>query len=121
MIDQTELGLIQVEADEGLGPPVWSQYLEQRALVLLSGPVTAADRLLSTRLLTVTPDRPESYATIVQAADGERLASPVFCRDDALMYLAEQNGLYRLQKQTPGLRAQTLLTLDHPVQLLACK
>lgn len=120
MLNDVESVLIQLEPGQGLEPPTWSLYWEQQALAVLAGPIGEDDRLQPARLLVAQPGRPDSVSVVAQAARGERLAMPVFCADGSLLYRAQQNGTYRLVRQPPGLRAQTLLTLNRPFQPLAC-
>jgi hypothetical protein len=106
---------------EGVHPPVWSLNLAKPELAILAGRVADDQSLPSpTRLLLTRPDKPGRPQVVAQAAADERFASPVFCLDGALLYQAERQGRYRLQRHMAGEPAQTLLTLDEPFFPLAC-
>jgi hypothetical protein len=114
--------LLRVEAGEGLAPPVWSFNWEQPVLAVLAGPVVEGDELLTapTRLLLAWPGWPNAPVMVAQASAGERLALPVFCASEGLLYIAERAGRYRLQRQSSSLQTETLLETDQPVWPLAC-
>ena len=113
--------LIQVEPGEGLESPTWSLYLDHSTLTVLSGSVTETGELIPTRLLVASPDQPETFFIAAQATEGERLSTPVFCADGTLLYQAQQDGRYHLHQLASGLPTKTLLTLEFPFQLLACR
>jgi hypothetical protein len=119
LIQETDVTLIQVEKGEGLWLPAWSLYLDQPYLSVLAGPVVGAD-LERSRLLIASPEQPNDFTLIAQAAAGEELASPVFCSDGSLLYRVERQGRYRLQQQRPGLPAKLLLEFDRPLWPIAC-
>ncbi len=52
-----ETTLIRLEEGQGLGPAIWSPYLAQPRLAILTGPLAEADMLRPTRLLVAWPDR----------------------------------------------------------------
>jgi hypothetical protein len=117
--------LIELAADQRLGHPVWSLYLEQPQAAFVAGPVgepveQGNDTFRSIRLLVAQPDHPGEYTLVTEVNPGERLATPRFCRDGSLLYRVEQAGRYHLRRQRPGAPAQTLLTLGYPVRPLAC-
>jgi len=64
---QKQTILIQVGPGEGLGPPVWSLYLNQPTLAVLAGPLVGGNLLRSSQLLIVSPDRPEAYEIVTVA------------------------------------------------------
>jgi hypothetical protein len=112
--------LLQAEAGEGLDPPVWSLYLDQLDLAVLTGPIAEDAGRPATRLLVTSPEQSDAFQLVAQAAGDERFAIPVFCADGALLYRVEENGRYHLRRQMPGFPAETLLTLDYAFQPLAC-
>jgi hypothetical protein len=120
MTEDLHTTLIQVKSGEGLSTPVWSPGLDQSTLAVLSGPVVDGDDLRPIRLLITSPDRPGDHTVVAEAAPGEAFAMPVFCPDGALLYRVEQSGQYHLRRQMPNHPPETLLTLDHPFQPLAC-
>lgn len=118
---QTTTTLIRAEPGHGLSRPIWSPYLAQPALALLTGPVGSSDILRPTRLLVFYPNESLEARLVVEATREELLAGPVFCQDGSLLYRVEVNGQYRLQRQQPEEHAtQTILTLDQPFRMLAC-
>jgi hypothetical protein len=98
----------------------WSPDLERPALALLAGPIIAAEAVSPTRLLWVDPNDPEAGVEVAQAGEGEQFASPIFCHNGDLLYVAEQAGRYELRRQHPGQPAQTLLSLEQPFYPIAC-
>lgn len=120
MLDDSEARLVQLGDNEGLADPTWSLYVDNHSLALLSGPVRQDDTLDPSQIIVASPDVPGDHSIVVQAAEGEQLSAPVFCGDGSLLYRTEQAGHYHLKRQTPGLRAKTLLTLDFPFKPLAC-
>jgi hypothetical protein len=121
--DKTEITLVEVEAGEGLGAPIWSLNWDQPALAILAGPANEGNEPspLPTRLVVAWPNQPNEAAIVAQAAPDEVFDSPVFCADGALLYLAKQDRVYRLRYQRPGLRARTLLETDQSFRPLACE
>lgn len=121
--DKRETTLVEVEAGEGLGTPIWSLNWDEPKLAVLAGPANEGSEPspLPTQLIMAWPNQPDETTVVAQAAPDEVFDSPVFCADGALLYLAEQDGRYRLRYQRPGLRARTLLETDQPFYPLACE
>jgi hypothetical protein len=119
LVDETDVTLVQVEKGEGLWLPAWSLYLDQPHLSVLAGPVVAAN-LERSRLLIASPEQPNQFTLVAQAAAGEELASPVFCSDGSLLYRVERQGRYRLQQQGPGQPARVLFEFEQPLAPVAC-
>jgi hypothetical protein len=122
---QSSLTLLQLEPDQRLGQPFWSGYLaHQGDVAFLAGPATqgldANDVFRPVRLLAARTSRPGTYTLVAEAAEGERLAQPVFCRDGSLLYRASRNGVHYLQQRQPGQPARTLLRLTGAFWPLAC-
>ena len=116
-----ESTLVQVERTEAIGPAIWSPYLEDPRVALLSGPMAANDILHPARLLVASPDRPGKYRVIAEAEAGEQLATPVFCAGGGLLYRVDrENNEYRLIYLSPDQPAKLLLTSDRPFQPVAC-
>jgi len=111
---------IRLGAGQGLASMAWSPDLERPALALLAGPIIAAEAVHPSRLLWVDPNRPEAYVEVAQAGEGEQFASPIFCHNGDLLYVAEQAGRYELRRQQPGQPAQTLLSLERPFYPVVC-
>jgi hypothetical protein len=70
--------------------------------------------------LWLDPNQPEAYVEVAQAGEGEQFASPVFCRNGDLLYLAEAAGRYELRRQQPGQAAKTLFSLERPFYPIGC-
>ncbi len=110
-----------IESDTGLTSPRWSNHLGQTRLAVLTGPNTAIHSIEPNRLWLIDFDQPDpTFEIIVQAAQDEKLASPVFCGDGSLLYVVERDGEFHLQQQHPHLRAKTLLTQSRAFYPIAC-
>jgi len=121
LLDQKDTTLLELPPDQYLAAPGWSLYTDQPALAVLSGAINQSDVQPASQLHLIWPDRPEASTVVAHAAPNEALATPVFCANGDLLYrLERQNGEYQLQRQPPGLRAQTLLTLDRKFYPVAC-
>ncbi len=116
-----ESTLVQVGADEAIGPAVWSPYLDDPRVAVLAGRLAADGLLRPTRLLVAEPDRPGHYEVAVEAAGGEELATPVFCADGGLLYRVDEAGQYRLMRLVPGQPAELLFSSNQPFRPLACQ
>ncbi|MEM7344490.1 MAG: hypothetical protein AAF485_09610, partial [Chloroflexota bacterium] len=113
--------LFQVAFSEGLGAPVWSQYLDQSAIALISGPMDSEDRLHPSRILRLDLDAPRPALTLVTQAIGqETFADPVFCGNGSLLYTVQQGDIYQLRLQPLNLRARTIVEQSGFLQPLAC-
>jgi len=113
--------LLRVRLHEGLLAPVWSLYMAQSRLAILAGPISDFEETPTpTQLFLFSPDPQTPPLMLAQAADGEELASPVFCADGSLLYLARAPGSYRLLRQAPDQASETLFEADQPFHPLAC-
>jgi len=116
----TESPLVQVGDDEAIGPAVWSPYLAEPRVAMLAGPLAEDGLLWPTRILVASPEQPGRYEVAVEGTEGEGLAGPVFCADGGLLYRADEDGQYRLMRQSPGRSAELLFSSDQPFRPLAC-
>ncbi len=115
-----ESTLVQVEGNEAIGPAIWSPYLDDPRVAVLSGPIAANEILHPTGLLIASPDQPGSSRLIVEAEASERLATPVFCADGGLLYRVDREDEYSLMYLHPDQGARLLLTSNRPFQPVAC-
>jgi hypothetical protein len=116
-----ESTLVEVEGAEAIGPAIWSPYLDDPRVAVLSGPMAANEILHPTRVLIASPDRPGKYRVVAEADAGEQLATPVFCAGGGLLYRVDgENNDYRLSYLPAGQPARPLLTSDRPFQPVAC-
>ena len=99
---------------------VWSPYLAEPRVAMLAGPLAEDGLLWPTRILVASPEQPGRYEVAVEGTEGEGLAGPVFCADGGLLYRADEDGQYRLMRQSPGRSAELLFSSDQPFRPLAC-
>lgn len=117
----TSTKFLEIMADEGIGPTAWSLYLENPQIAILFGPLYGDDAMRLNRLAIATPGQPETLTTIVEAAAGQQLAAPVFCRNGSLLYQIEENGRFELRRWRPDTPQQTTpLTLAESFKPVAC-
>jgi hypothetical protein len=117
---QNDITSIQVAANEGVGFPTWSTYLEQVALAVLSGPVSDGTMLRPSRLFLISPDRSADPILVAQARDDEQLGAPVFCSDGSLLYRIERENHYYLLHHAPGTPGQIVLEHSRLFRPVAC-
>ena len=119
--DGVEITLIQADRGQGLDSIRWSFDPVRPKLAALVGPLGEQDKIFRpTQIFVVSPDRPAEVTMITQAEAGERLATPIFCSDGALLYRVIQEGRHHLRRQRPGSAAKTLLVTDQPFWPLGC-
>jgi hypothetical protein len=112
---------LRVRLHQGLMEPVWSSYLAHARLAILGGPISDYEEAPTpTRLFVLSSDPQTPPFTLAQAAEGEELASPVFCADGALLYLVRSPGSHRILRQAPDQSAEILFSSDQPFHPIAC-